>query len=86
MGRGNFGKCKSCGRRVLWIKTAAGKNMPVDPHFVNYRKVHGGKERIVLPNGEVVAGERCDAQEADGYGYISHFATCPDAEKHRKRA
>ena len=37
----------------------------------------GGKERIVTPGGDVVAGERCKAGEADGYGYISHFATCP---------
>lgn len=40
--------CRSCGARVFWIKTVAGKNMPVDP---------------------------------DG---TSHFATCPNAAKHRK--
>lgn len=47
------------------------------PQFVDFKKIKGGKERLVLPNGEVVAGERCKAKEADGYGYISHFATCP---------
>lgn len=55
--------------------------MPVDPQFVDYKKVKNGKERIVLPSGEVVAGERCKAGEADGYGYISHFATCPGYKK-----
>lgn len=52
--------------------------MPVDPTFVDYRIVPGGKERIVTPEGDVVAGERCKAtDQPDGYGYISHFATCP---------
>ncbi len=78
---GNFGQCRTCGARIVWIRTKAGKNMPVDPQFVDYKKVQNGKERIVLPSGEVVAGERCKAGEADGYGYISHFATCPGYKK-----
>jgi hypothetical protein len=41
--------CKSCGAGIHWIKTAKGKNMPVDP---------------------------------DG---TSHFATCPNADQHRKK-
>ena len=45
--------------------------------IVDFKKIKGGKERLVLQSGEVVAGERCRASEADGYGYISHFATCP---------
>ncbi len=72
-----FGNCRNCGERILWIRTVAGRNMPVNPEFINYRMVSGGKERIVTPEGDVVAGERCKAGEADGYGYISHFATCP---------
>lgn len=74
---GQFSQCNRCGARIMWVKTKAGKNMPVDPQFVDFKKIKGGKERLVLPSGEVVAGERCKAKEADGYGYISHFATCP---------
>ncbi len=74
---GQFSQCNRCGARIMWVKTKAGKNMPVDPKFVDFKKIKGGKERLVLPNGEVVAGKRCKACEADGYGYISHFATCP---------
>ncbi|MDO5146117.1 MAG: hypothetical protein Q4D60_03865 [Eubacteriales bacterium] len=76
-GGGNFGQCRACGARIMWIKTKNGKNMPVDPQFVDFKTKAGGKERIVTPAGDVVAGERCKAGEADGYGYISHFATCP---------
>lgn len=79
--RSNFGQCQKCGARIMWLKTAAGKNMPVNPQFVDYKKVQGGKERIVLPSGEVVSGKRCKAAEADGYGYISHFATCAGYRK-----
>jgi len=60
----------------MWVRTKAGKNMPVNPGLVNYKAVAGGKERIVTPEGSVVVGERVRAEEADGYGYISHFATC----------
>lgn len=71
-----FSNCRICGNRILWVKTPAGTNMPVDPNLVNYRVVPGGKERIVTPGGAVIAGERCNPADADGVGYISHFATC----------
>lgn len=71
-----FSNCRICGNRILWVKTPAGKNMPVDPNLINYREVPGGKERIVTPSGAVIAGERCNPEDADGVGYISHFATC----------
>lgn len=75
--RGNqFGNCRSCGDRVLWVKTKAQKNMPVNPELINYKAVPGGKERIVTPEGDVVSGIKVSADEADGFGYISHFATC----------
>lgn len=49
--------------------------MPCDPVLVNYTT--GGKDRIVTPQGTVVAGTIVDnAGKADGTGYISHFATC----------
>lgn len=71
-----FGNCRNCGDRILWIWTAAGKNMPVNPELISYRAVPGGKERIVTQDGRVVAGEKCSPEVADGIGYISHFATC----------
>ena len=83
----NYGRCASCGRMIIWIRTPAGKNMPCDTEIVTYRKQKGGKEKIVTLNGEVNSGEIVDtrAMDATGIGYISHFATCPNASKHRKR-
>lgn len=46
--RDNFGKCRSCGQQVIWIKTVAGKNMPCNPQLVTYRQ-GDGKEKIVTP-------------------------------------
>lgn len=83
---GSFGTCSKCGKRILWIKTISGKNMPCDPTFVYYKEKTGGKDRIVLPNGQVVAGEiQKQAEYADGFGYVSHFATCEYSKMFRKK-
>lgn len=87
MERDNFGQCGGCGRRILWIKTKAGKNMPCDPIMLNYRKENGGKEKIVTQDGEVVSGVTgVSPEEADGIGYISHFATCSQSKRFQRRA
>lgn len=77
-----FGTCQKCGARILWIRTQSGKNMPVNPELIDYVIPQGrkGKERIVTPNGEVVAAERASGQ-GQGFGYISHFATCAGYKK-----
>ena len=75
-----FGTCAYCGRRIMWICTKAGKNMPVDPEMISYHRPAAGErasEKIVTQNGEVVSADRVDSSQAEGVGYISHFATCP---------
>ena len=85
MARGNFGHCSGCGVQVIWIKTKAGKNMPCNTTLVDYR-ADGGKDKIVLPSGEVVSGTIVSAADhPDGSGYISHFATCSNAKNFRRR-
>ena len=82
-------RCKSCGKEIKWMRTVGGKSIPCDPEPVYYRFRLGAKERIVTPNGEVLPcvllnAETDDLTDADGWGYVSHFATCPKADKHRK--
>lgn len=80
--RDNFGQCRGCGQRVLWIRTKAGKNMPVDPIMHHYRKDPAGKEKVVTQDGDVVMGIIVDTPyDADGIGYTSHFATCTQAKR-----
>ena len=74
-----FGTCAYCGRRIMWIRTKAGKNMPVNPELISYCRPKEGekaKEKIVTPTGEVISADKTDSQKAVGTGYISHFATC----------
>lgn len=79
-----FGTCSHCGKPIIWIRTLAGKNMPVDTVLVNYRKAKPGEkatDKIVLETGEVISACETNTEEAEGIGYISHFATCTARRK-----
>lgn len=85
--RSPFGTCAYCGGRIIWVRTKAGRNMPVDPELISYAKPKDGQkatEKIVTPEGEVVSANKVENKKAEGVGYISHFATCPGAGKRRK--
>lgn len=59
--------------------------MPCDPTLHNYKIDPTGKEKIATQTGKVVTGVTgIDAQSADGFGYISHFATCKSANNFRR--
>ncbi|HEX7277897.1 MAG TPA: hypothetical protein VF244_11025 [Acidimicrobiales bacterium] len=65
--------CRSCNAPVRWIKTVAGKAMPLDP--------------APNPDGNVVIEDgvaRVVGPEAEGERWMTHWATCPSAAKHRK--
>ena len=52
---------------------------PVDPTMISYRRPGAGvkaKEKKVTPEGEVVCADKVSSESAEGFGYISHFATC----------
>ena len=74
-------KCRGCGREIIWIN-----KIPCDPEQIIYRAEKKGNLRVVTPNGEVKSAILSDNPEtATGIGYISHFATCPDADRFRRR-
>lgn len=75
--------CRACGAEIMFLKTVKGKTMPVDVEPVRFTEGEGGKEKFVLISGEVVNG-RTDPGGAYE-GYVSHFATCPEADTFRKR-
>lgn len=80
------GTCRGCGKPIYWIKTPAGKSIPCDPEQVRYWKRPGGSQKIVTPWGEVVSAELSgDLNDTTYVGYISHFATCPQANSFRRR-
>lgn len=64
--------CGSCGAPVQWVKTKAGKRMPLDV---------GASE-----NGNITVTDGVAYYWPPGEGdRVSHFATCPNAAQHRKR-
>jgi hypothetical protein len=66
--------CASCGAAIIWTITEAGKRMPVDA-------VPAGKVTVLVrdPHG----GSTPISKSRDHY--VSHFATCPNAQQHRRR-
>ncbi len=78
-------RCRSCGAKILFIKSEKGRFIPCNPTVTRYKMENGGKEKVVLDTGKVVSCRTdISAEEMDGVGYISHFATCPNAKVHRK--
>lgn len=78
-------KCKSCGADIVWIKTKRGKMMPCNPTAIAYRfaeRCETDALMMVTEDGKVDRGvpDACSWMT----GYVSHFATCPYAEKHRR--
>jgi hypothetical protein len=71
--------CRSCGAWIWWLVTAAGKRMPVNPtpDPAGNLAVNGPGDLRVLRAGE-------EPPESGWSRHTSHFATCPNADQHRK--
>ncbi|MBQ1805791.1 MAG: hypothetical protein II010_07785 [Oscillospiraceae bacterium] len=79
-------KCKGCGAEIIWIKTPSGSRHPCDPEQVTYWARPRATGRVVTPNGEVITCDfEGDLHKATGMGYVSHFSTCPAADRFRRR-
>ena len=84
-----MGKCKACGREIIWIMSPSGKAIPCDVPAVTYRKVDKAKDKVVTLNGEVVSCTfpfQNDVEYApEAFGYVPHWATCTDPERFRRK-
>jgi hypothetical protein len=77
--------CSSCGARIIWATTARSKAMPVDAEPVadgNIRLDDRGQGRA--PLAIVVTAGQADMFGSDESRRTSHFATCPQADEHRR--
>lgn len=79
-------KCKACGATIIWIGMQSGKSMPCDAQQVVYWEDKKGEATIITPNGETVrATLQTRRTPPTGVGFIPHWATCPRAQKFKKR-
>ena len=84
--------CRSCGAPVLWVRGAGtGSWMILDPEptetgnvIIHMGPGPGKATASVETEAETEARLKC-AVPAGRLAYVSHLATCKDAEKWRKR-
>ena len=69
MGEYQPSNCRSCGARIMWVKTKDGKNMPIEYDAELEHEFAGPKGTKPDFNPERMK---------------SHFISCPFADEHRK--
>ena len=83
-----FGRCRSCGATVFWILVKSGKMMPCDAEPEQFHPDPRGPRLYILNDGHTMRGTPLQDGEEPGedtaVGNISHFATCPGADKFRR--
>lgn len=79
-------ECRSCGAEIEWVVVSkSGKNMPIDVIPTDTGNI------AKLPTTDAATGNKLVEYVMQGgmLGdhrelYVSHFATCPNADQHRK--
>jgi len=87
--------CTGCHAIIRWLKTPAGKAMPVDPEklseWVTDEAPKGTEARrisLVTDDGRMETGYQASVltpASRNIEGYVPHFATCPKADQFRKK-
>jgi hypothetical protein len=79
-------RCDSCRAAIIWAATAAGRRMPVDAHVDRDAGNIGlvGVDPLELPRAVIYGKAEAARRRLVGEPLrTSHFATCPDADRHR---
>lgn len=74
--------CKGCHADIEWVRTKAGKMMPVDPEPVFVAS--GGKQTFVTDEGDIITGT-VSVEKTDEVAFVPHWVTCPAADSFRRR-
>lgn len=77
--------CRSCDAEVVWCLTVSGKRMPVNKRIDSNGNLYmlGGSPVVVVSTTSALGRAIFDFAP-EKKTYTSHFATCPNAEKHRR--
>ena len=68
------GTCRSCGAAILWAELTSGKRAPFD----------GDEFMAIRIEGGLIDGQRV-IEHIDSTINKSHFSSCPNAARHRRR-
>lgn len=85
-------RCTSCNEPIRWVVMPSGSLMPVDVEPVDHGTVIITTDTVgtlsgnTFPKAIVLHRDQPDLFHADQPRYVSHFATCPNAAKHRNGA
>jgi len=86
MSEDNVGECRSCEAAIVWTITASGKKMPCDVapseegEFFLFRVGNDIESENIKSQSD-----RCTrAHDRGQKRHACHFATCPNADQHRK--
>ena len=78
--------CRSCKQKIIWTITVNGKHMPVDYNPNNLGNIVLHPRDNNPPIAQYVTNDERDSCLADGGTiHITHFFTCPEAAKWRKK-
>lgn len=72
--------CRSCGAMLRWVRTRAGKAMPLDAEPVADGNVVLGEDGTA----RVLTRKQVEQGGIVGPRYVSHHATCPQAKQWRR--
>jgi hypothetical protein len=80
-------RCRSCGAPIIWATATTGRAMPIDRD-----RIAGGNIELEEPPAFTPEGRRPESPTArvvmpapGVWRYRSHFATCPDAWRWKRR-
>ena len=76
-------KCRECGADIIFIGTSRGTLIPCDAKPVKFDESERGPSKVVRGNGKVVSG--FISPTGSEVGYISHFSTCTNPGRFRRR-
>ena len=86
--------CKGCSAQMIWAKSPRGANLPLDANVKRLRPKRGDErglvvydimtstepvEAVVLAMGMVLLDGPALFEDDVVEGYVSHYATCPNA-------
>jgi uncharacterized protein YfaQ (DUF2300 family) len=86
--------CRGCGAVIRWIKSSAGKAIPCDPELLqewldsDAPATEKRRLALVTAEGQVIAGKQGSILTPGARaveGYVSHFASCPQAAQFRRK-